>query len=141
MTTAAEQPCAPRRLSTHIGGLFGKSFEVELSHDILTYTAYDPGRVVAERSKFKPSAAQWCEFRRLLDGIHLWNWQAAYESATLDGTQWRLDIAYSDKALEVWGSNNYPDAHGAPSGQIEPTETFNRHLHAVSRLVGNKEFR
>ncbi len=142
MKNATEQICTPSHLSTRIGGLFGKSFEVVLAGSELTYTAYDPGRVVSERSTTRPSAAQWCEFRRLLDQIDLWNWQAEYvNGAVMDGTQWALELSYLDHSIKAWGSNNYPDTDGTPGTQIEPTETFSRYLRAISALVGNKEFR
>ena len=77
--------------------------------------------------------------RQTLDDLKVWQWHADYpDNGTKDGEQWSIDVAYADHAIKAHGDNNYPDATG--NGTPNRTETFNRYLDAVKKLIGGKTF-
>ena len=85
----------------------------------------------------EPTDEQWRAFRRTLDYINVWQWQAHYPNpGVCDGTNWSFEVAYSDHALDTGGDNNYPDAQGEPTNLLDQTKTFDRLLRAFTRLAG-----
>jgi hypothetical protein len=140
--SGAEPSPVPKHFSASIGGFMGGTYRVEYRDGTLTYTTFDPGHRNPRPVAVHPGEAQWREFRQTLDALKVWQWRAQYQSeGVADGTQWSLDIAYTDRALKSEGSNNYPDAAGRPSGNPQPSDAFNRYLAAVGKLMGNKTFR
>ncbi len=136
----ADQSAVPRRFSAYIGGFAAPSYRVELRGDVVTYTALDRQRN-SKRTTVKPTAAQWRAFRGTLDDLNVWNWGSRYfNGRVVDGTQWSLDVAYSDRELKANGENSYPQIDGSPNDEPRPTETFRRYLSAVQTLVGGKRF-
>ena len=139
--SGADLPPIPKHFSASIGGFLGSSYQLELHGDTLTYTASGRGHRDSQRATVTPTPAQWREFREALDALKVWQWRANYPTnGTVDGTQWALDIAYSDHALKTQGSNNYPDSAGKPNGTPEPTKAFNLYLAAIKKLTGGKTF-
>ena len=49
-------------------------------------------------------------FLKELQGLHLGEWRRRYDSDILDGTQWNLEIYFSNghKTIKFYGSNAYP---------------------------------
>ena len=138
---ADEQSEVPKHFIARIGGFLGASYSVELRDGALLYTSSESGQRNQNHATLTPTAAQWREFRQTLDDLKVWQWRADYpRQGTVDGTQWSLDIAYSDHSLTAHGDNNYPDATGKPNGRPEPTEAFNRYLAAIKKLIGGKSF-
>ena len=85
----------------------------------------------------EPTAEQWRAFRRILDKINVWQWQAHYPNpGVCDGTGWSFEVAYSDHALETGGANNYPDSQGDPTNSPLGTKTFKRLRGAITKLTG-----
>lgn len=141
MISGADLPPIPKHFSASIGGFLGSSYQLELHGDTLTYTASGRGHRDPQRATVTPTPAQWREFREALDTLKVWQWRADYPTnGTVDGTQWALDIAYSDHALKTHGSNSYPDSTGKPNGAPEPTKAFNLYLAAIRKLTGGKTF-
>ena len=132
----AEPPVRPQLLRASIGGHFGPSYSLELTDQTLFCMALsdelpDPAWLV------EPTAEQWRAFRRALDKINVWQWQAHYPNpGVCDGTGWSFEVAYSDHALDSGGSNNYPDAQGDPTNSPEGTKTFKRLRGAIRKLTG-----
>ena len=132
----------PERFTAYIGGFLGASYGIELRAGTLSYTSSDRGRQNTKHARITPTAVEWREFRRTLDDLKVWQWRTDYPNqGTADGTQWSLDIAYADHSVKSRGDNNYPQANGKPNGKPEATETFNRYLVAISKLIGGREFR
>ena len=90
----------------------------------------------------EPSAADWEDFRNLLDTLKVWDWQKRYEplAITMDGTHWSVSIEYEDCQIKSKGSNAYPNhlmpeiAHGYDSAD------WVKFREGVSKLVGGKAF-
>ncbi len=136
----AEQSAVPKRFNAYIGGFAAPSYRVESRGDVVRYTALDRQRN-SKRTTLKPTAVQWRAFRRTLDDLNVWNWQSRYfNERVVDGTQWSLDVAYSDRELKAHGENSYPQIDGGPNDEPRPTETFRRYLSAVQALIGGKRF-
>jgi hypothetical protein len=88
-----------------------------------------PGAQATSSATITPTAEQWREFRQSIDELKVWRWRPDYsDSAIMDGTQWQLELAYSDHSLKTGGSNKYP-------------EHFDRYLAAVQKLLGGKTFK
>src|SRR3954471_17825261 len=139
--SAGEPLPVPDKFSAHIGGVLGASYGVELKDGILSYTKSSRGGSAREQKTITATAAQWREFRQSLDEIKVWQWHSDYPThGVMDGTQWALDIDYSDHTLHARGSNNYPDDTGKPNGSPEQTKAFRRYLAAVQRLIGADKF-
>jgi hypothetical protein len=135
------QNLVPQRFSATIGGFLGSSFRLELRNGTLVYTKFDPGHQNPKETFLTTTAAQWGEFRRALDALHLWQWRSEYPNGrTKDGTLWSLDIVYEDQALKTQGSNNYPETAGQNPSASEPTYVFKRYLAAVKKLAGHQRF-
>ena len=76
-----------------------------------------------------------------LDSIGVWAWKEDYPNpGVLDGTSWRLEIAYEDTQLSSHGINNYPKTNGTPCDSPDPTYKFRELLKAVRSLIGGLEF-
>ena len=119
----------PLQFQTYIGGYFGPSFDVELQEDgRLAYSARE-GEKEAVSEILSVEHTVWAEFRSALEYACVRDWADKYNSPILDGTQWGLEIAYTDWQKKCHGSNNYP-----PSGQFE---IF---LQAVRKLTGGRPF-
>ena len=127
LLSAAEPSFVPKTFSAYVGGFNGPTYLVELHDGVLTYTSGP--RNEPNHAKITPTAAQWQEFRQTLDELDIWRWRPDYSNnAIKDGTQWRLDFAYSDRTLKLKGSNEYP-------------KHFDRYLAAVQKLLGGKTFK
>ena len=135
---AAQPDFRPKHLRAYIGGYFGPSYAIELTGDTLFYTARTNELIQRELPMVEPTDEQWRAFRRTLDYINVWQWQAHYPNpGVCDGTNWSFEVAYSDHALDTGGDNNYPDAHGEPTNLLDQTKTFDRLLRAITKLTGN----
>jgi hypothetical protein len=137
---AGETSAVPQRFHTRIGGFMGHTYEVQLKDGCLQYETFGRGNK-PDDAHVCPTMEQWKEFRRELDALGVWRWRAQYSTpGVADGTQWSLDVSYSDRAVKTEGSNNYPEAKpdsvGVPSG----SQAFTRYLKAVQRLLGGKRF-
>lgn len=139
---AAETNTIPQSFRTSIGGFLGATYSVDLRDGILYYSAAD-GRKTNQASKIIPSTQQWREFRRALDGVSIWGWRTNYPNpgGVYDGTQWSVEIRYSDRSLKAGGDNSYPGRGGKPSGSQKSTKAFSAYTAAVSKLLGGKDFR
>ena len=134
---ASKPDFRPKHLRAYIGGHFGPSYAIELTGDTLFYTAHTNELIQPELPMVEPTDEQWRAFRRTLDNINVWQWQAHYPNpGVCDGTNWSFEVAYSDHALDTGGDNNYPDAHGEPTNLLDQTRTFDRLLRAITRLAG-----
>jgi len=140
---ATEPVIIPKKFSAVIGGFLGSTYIVELRDGALHYTAKRETSVGYGESSttLTPTLHQWQEFRKSIDELNIWQWRADYPSQGIqDGTQWSLEIAYPDHALETHGDNNYPDASGKPNGKPDSTKTFDRYLAAIKKLIGGRSF-
>ena len=136
-----EPALLPKHLRVSIGGHFGPSYSVELNDQTLMCMARSDGFPGPASPLVEPTAQQWRAFRRALDKINVWQWQADYPNpGVCDGTGWSFEVAYSDHALDSGGDNNYPDAQGEPTNLLDQTKTFDRLLRAITKLTG-KTFR
>jgi hypothetical protein len=146
----------PKRLRISIGGFFGPCYEVTFKKGRLTYTYLSSRDSCSEelgpllglgpqphREEIQPSAKQWQNFRRTLNRLNVWCWQAKYSNtAVCDGTGWSAKIVYSDRSLVSSGDNCFPgrDGRAIPITADERDNTFEKFSRAVGRLVG-RQFR
>ena len=134
---AAEPALLPKLLRASIGGYFGPSYSLELTDQTLFCMSLSDKLTGPASARVEPTAEQWRAFRRALDKINVWQWQAHYPNpGVCDGTAWSFEVAYSDHALDSGGSNNYPDAQGDPTNSPEGTKTFKRLRGAIRKLTG-----
>jgi hypothetical protein len=98
----------PERLRISIGGHFGPSYSVKLDHGRLTYTCwprqdsssqeleeFSPElrellglKPLPQPEQIQPSAKQWKAFRKELDRLNVWCWQANYSDPTICDGNW-----------------------------------------------------
>ena len=144
VSLAGEPDVMPKKFSAIIGGFLGSTHSVELRDGALRYIEKKPtsaGNGTLSSATFTPTLEQWQEFRKSLDELNVWQWHSDYPSGGVkDGTQWSLEIAYTDHVLKSHGDNNYPDASGKPNGKPEPTKDFSRYLAAIKKLIGGRRF-
>jgi hypothetical protein len=139
----------PERLRISIGGYFGSCYEVKLKKGRLTYTHWPPRESSSrepepQREEIQPSAKQWQTFRKSLDQLNIWCWREDYPNPpeVCDGTNWSVEIAYTDKAIVSGGSNCFPGRNGKalPVPADEADNTFAKFCCAVASLIG-RQFR
>lgn len=137
----ASKDVVPRTFKAGIGGFLGNSCYVKLQNGVLIYETKSEDQKTS-KTEISPPAEQWEEFQRSLDSLNVWCWQDRYPNpGVYDGTQWSLDIEYSDHLLHVTGDNSYPTASGRPNGNPDLTKTFENYLAAVQKLLGGKDFK
>lgn len=138
----------PKRLCISVGGFFGPCYSVTLKKSHLIYT-YSPPRDSCSQEpepqpqceEIEPSTKQWQNFRRALDRLNVWCWQANYsDPAVCDGTGWSAEIVYSDRSLISTGDNSFPgrDGRALPMTADGTDNTFERFCRAVASLVGRE---
>lgn len=116
----------PQELDVRVGGFLGPSYLVQLKDGQVRCTTIRAGRTVGE-TVYTPPPAAWQALRSGLDDLAVWQWQKSYYNPNvLDGTQWRVRIAYPDRQLSSEGSNSFPDARGQSNNAPEQTESFTR---------------
>jgi hypothetical protein len=137
----------PERLSISIGGYFGPCYSVTLEKGRLTYrylrSAAEPPSPedLPPNEEIMPSAKQWQTFRRALDRLNVWCSQERYlDPGVCDGTNWSVEIAYTDKAIVSGGSNCFPDRNGEALGIATESNdrTFAKFCRAVAQLIGRE---
>jgi hypothetical protein len=152
----------PERLCISIGGFFGPCYEVTFKKGRLTYTylqsrdsssqeevgLVDPQlrqllglKPLPQSEEIQPSAKQWRNFRRTLDGLNVWSWKRKYlDPRVCDGTGWSAEIAYSDRSVVSSGDNCFPgcDGRAIPITADEMDNTFEIFCRAVGRLIGRE---
>jgi hypothetical protein len=137
----------PERLHISIGGHFGPCYEVRLEKGRLTYTYCPPRESCSQepepqREEIQPSARQWQTFRKSLDRLDVWCWQANYRNSdgVCDGTAWSAKIAFSDRSLLSSGDNCFPgpDGRALPITEDRTDNTFEKFCRAVARLIGRE---
>ena len=82
--------------------------------------AYAGGKV----ARCQPSRRNWQLFRKALERVAPWNWEAEYQGEP-DGPYWHVDIEWGDRSV-----------HSSGAGAL-PTN-FSEFCEAVSRLLGFK---
>ncbi|HET9376164.1 MAG TPA: hypothetical protein VFO40_14420 [Chthoniobacterales bacterium] len=152
----------PQRLRISIEGHFGPSYEVTFKEGHLTYT-YLPSRdscshepepeltpelrqllglkPYPQPEEIQPSAKQWQNFRRTLNRLNVWCWQANYsDPAVCDGTGWSAEIVYSDRSLVSSGDNCFPGQDGRALSITEDgtDNTLEKFCRAIARLIGRE---
>jgi hypothetical protein len=141
LPSATSPSATPTKFSMTLNGLMGAADGVAWKDGILVHTQH--GRDGStQRKEIRPSPEQWREFRRALDAINVWRWQAKYPNpgGVADGLQWVLDLTYPDHTLHVEGDNNYPDDNGRPVNAAQQTQAFQRLRAAVQALLGDSSF-
>ena len=131
----------PKRFHASIGGYMGRSYSVELVGDQLKYEACGQGYAKEEEELISVTGDQWATFRASLDWMGVWEWQEEYENpGVMDGTRWRLEIAYDDMEVRSGGDNNYPESGAKDAFDAEVTPEFRRFLDAVRTMIGGRDF-
>ena len=128
----------PKTMTLYIGGWDGPSYSVTLTNDVVVYREGGGGPLIdkAPEQVISPRAEQWKQFRTDMDTIEIWNWKTNYiDHDVLDGTQWRVEITYSNRSITAEGSNAYPGSSGP-----EISTQFRRFLEAVRKLINGKPF-
>ena len=130
----------PLTLEFSIGGYSGPCHNVKLENEKLTYQHSNDGYCTnsSEVTFVIPTNRKWINFKKKLDIINVWGWDARYEDQRiLDGTQWELEIDYGIKKISTSGSNSYPGANNVDMLlDWEDTPVFDDFLHALNLLLG-----
>ena len=130
----------PLSLDFSIGGYSGPCHNVKLKKGTLTYQYSDGGNYFnpLEATAVIPTKRKWINFKKKLDIIEVWAWDARYDNPNvLDGTQWELEIDYGSKKISASGSNSYPGANNVDMLlDWEDTPVFDNFLHALNLLLG-----
>ena len=125
---------APALFLVSIGGYMGASFSIENSGNTLLYKCYDYGYELKTTEEIVPTLQEWRSFRCALDEIGIWEWEAEYsDPGILDGTSWKVEIGWGNKAISSRGRNDYP------GGDYDSSE-FKAFIRAVQRLIGGRKF-
>lgn len=133
---AVKKPVVPVAFSAGLGGFLGSSSRVTLQEDGTLLYQHHPhtfaGSPGTSRKTIRVTEEQWRLFRNEVDAARVWGWKARYENpAITDGTQWFLELRYSDgKSIKSAGSNRFP-----------AEKNFTRYAEAVRRLTGETNFR
>ena len=130
----------PLSLEFSIGGYSGPCHNVKFVNEKLTYQHSNDG-YFTNSSKVTfviPTKRKWINFKKKLDIIDVWGWDARYEDQRiLDGTQWELEIDYGSQKISTSGSNSYPGANNLDMLlDWEDTPVFDNFLHALNLLLG-----
>ena len=130
----------PLSLEFSIGGYSGPCHNVKLKKGTLTYQYSDGGNDFnpLEATAVIPTKRNWINFKKKLDIIEVWGWDARYEDhRVLDGTQWELEIDYGSQKISTNGSNSYPGANNVDMLlDWEDSPVFDNFLHALNLLLG-----
>ena len=105
-----------QKIIIEYGGFFGGAERRTLTHDgedIYVEREFynglpDDGRVLYQNKK-------WSELLTELKELHIDDWDQEYNDPdVMDGTQWSLDIEFSDdsEGIHIWGSNMFPNNFG-----------------------------
>jgi hypothetical protein len=166
-TKQSRPKALPERLRISIGGFFGPCYCVAFKKGRLIYTylpsrdslsegldlgpllelGVDMGPLLelagsqTQREEIQPSAERWQTFRKELNRLNVWSWQAKYSNpAVCDGTGWSAEIVYSDRSLVSSGDNCFPgwDGRAVPITGNETDNTFENFCHEVARLIGRE---
>lgn len=117
----------PKKLYFNILSIDGPSYRIELSEGYVTYSVKQPGKKATPPLHIAPTGEKWREFRHELDRLKVWRWKPGYGGKNLiEGTQWKLDIEYSDRAIHTEGHRDFPN-------------DYDSFLKAVGKLLGSGE--
>ena len=136
----------PTSFKAAIGGFFGPSFAVELTPEGDLRYARNPRTFVSDdagttREIVKVAPAAWATFCQELDAIGAWHWKPNYVDASVhDGTSWSFEIVVDGKSLKSGGYNAWPGGSLSLPGASSADTSFQTWLHAVSALVGGRDF-
>jgi hypothetical protein len=126
----------PSRFTASIVGFLSSSYKIELQEDgkLIYWQNPEAFALLApatEQETLEISEERWARFREALDGARVWTWDQEYiDPNVLDGTTWRLEVVYPDRALNSHGSK------ATPKGK-----QFRKFLSAVEELIGGRQFR
>jgi hypothetical protein len=99
----------PKKFTFKIVTVVGRSYDIQLKDGLLEYSVTQPGEKRKAPLHRAPTEAQWQEFRHRLDGLKVWRWKSDYGNKQFTGgTQWSLDIEYSDHAVHSEGHRDFP---------------------------------
>lgn len=140
VTCAAEgESVIPQKLEVYVGSSIFGAWHVVLHGQTLTCRKEQSGREDQNSLPVTPTVEQWRDFRQAMDKLAVWRWQRDYPNRDIaDGTQWRVDIVYADRAVSSEGSNNFPGPDGKPNSAPYQTEAFRAFIGAFEKLLGKK---
>ncbi|WP_237155005.1 hypothetical protein [Oryzibacter oryziterrae] len=61
---------------------------------------------------FTVSQTSWHSFRKLLDDMKAWTWNANCTSANEDDVAWKFTVIYPDRSIDIRGYGAFPRAGG-----------------------------
>jgi hypothetical protein len=114
----------PKTYTFTITDVSGPSYHIEYTGGYLVYSAALPGQKSKPPLHRTPSPEQWEEFRHQMDRLKVWQWKPNYGNHSyISGTQWSLDLTYSDHSIHSEGHRDFPD-------------NYDGYLKAVGNLLG-----
>lgn len=87
-----------------------------------------------EKGEHYPDEKEWERFWEKVEACGLWFWGRNYQTLTLEGIDWDLEIQRGDRSIISAGANGYP---GSPNDQI--SVIFKEFLSALSSLLDDRE--
>jgi hypothetical protein len=136
--SAADAPLIPQKLDIYVGNAVLGAWHARLHGRSLTCTRERNGAPDENGLPATPSEQEWRAFRDALEHLNVGQWQHHYPNhGVLDGTQWRIEIVYSDRTFAITGDNNFPEAGGKPNSAPHWTTTFRQFVGALRTLLGS----
>ncbi len=115
----------PQKFNFSITDISGPSYHFEFAQGFLAYSVTQPGQKSKPPLHRAPTPEQWQEFRQKMDRMKVWQWKTNYGNKSfIEGTQWSLDLAYSDRVIHSEGHRDFPD-------------NYDSFLKALGKLVGS----
>lgn len=141
--SGGDRSAVPSRFHARLAIALGSTYSVNLRAGVLTYVLQANDRSRCVRT-IKPTLKQWRAFRRAVDAVGFWRWQATYmlpdTETAVDGAEWQVTVSYPGTSLsaDVGGVNSYPGARG--EAVPDPSPQFLELFRAVEALLGGLSF-
>lgn len=97
----------PESFSFGIGGLFQGGHFIELKDGVVVDHETLKGKRIDHTLHIPPE--RWDAFKKKVNMLGVWQWKPSYMNMDItDGTQWNLELRYTDQSVDIMGSNAAP---------------------------------
>ena len=109
-------------MKAFVGGFMGRSYQVEInmSDSTAEYKVLESGYIPLTEETIMLEVEQMKKLLRVLDKVDILNWDEHYENINvLDGTNWSVELMFSNTIFQTGGSNAYPEQWNEFCGALE----------------------